>query len=208
MMPASSSSTRRFQILLAMARATSAVSVWVAPTRTHSPGPMEPTVEPSLVTDARVTRWTSARNLSSPSATGGPEGVGDRVPVVDLHLLPVPEGGATGTGAAGHVHEPEDLAPAGRADATTFGPHVEGLADEVHGSQRLQAFDGARRRVAGLAATPVDHRRKGIDVWRDGGERVARQLCVGRREHGGDQRSVACRGGRSHQAEVQHGASG
>jgi hypothetical protein len=61
MTPSSSGITRKFQIRSASFSAVASVSVWVAPTSTHSPRPMLPTTSPATVTCALATRCTSPR---------------------------------------------------------------------------------------------------------------------------------------------------
>src|SRR5437879_763183 len=61
MNPAASSKTRRRQTRSASRAATASSSEWVTPTKTHSPRPISPTTSPSTVTEARLTRWMSAR---------------------------------------------------------------------------------------------------------------------------------------------------
>ena len=47
-------------------------SEWVTPTNTHNPRPISPTTSPSTVTEARFTRWMSARNPVSAFVAAGP----------------------------------------------------------------------------------------------------------------------------------------
>ena len=67
MNPASSSKIRRRQTRSASFVATASPSEWVTPTKTHSPRPIAPTTSPSTVTEARFTRWMSARKASPTS---------------------------------------------------------------------------------------------------------------------------------------------
>ena len=61
MRPASSSNTRRARTFAASRSAVAVWSPWVIPSRTSRPGPIAAIGSPDTVTDARLTRCTSAR---------------------------------------------------------------------------------------------------------------------------------------------------
>ena len=74
MNPSSSSNTRRCHTRSASFPATASSSEWVTPTKTHSPRAISPVTSPSTVTEARFTRWMSARIPDSLTRMVPPQG--------------------------------------------------------------------------------------------------------------------------------------
>src|SRR5690606_12647097 len=133
MTPSASSKIRRFQSLSASLRAAASSSSWVTPTSTHSPRPMAPTTSPSTVTDASLTRCTTARTRCDGS--GGP------VPGASLRgdpcsapgADPVGPGSAPGQVAGLHERLADLVEPV--LDALAEG--VDDVAGELGGPQQL-----------------------------------------------------------------------
>src|SRR5687768_4622811 len=90
MNPAASLNTRRRQTRSASFPPTASSSEWVTPTKTHNPGPISPTTSPSTVTDARLTRWMSARIPDSVARTAAGNARLRKVPPHSAERRPCP----------------------------------------------------------------------------------------------------------------------
>src|SRR5438874_462998 len=128
--PSGSGNTRSALTLSASQSASRSPSAWATPSSTRRPGPIAATERPSTDTEARLTRWISARTASRSASRlaqlgGGPFGRND----VEVHAGAELE--------TGEVRESrQDVDPSAEVlRAAGSGPHAQ----------------AQRRRAAGLA---------------------------------------------------------